>query len=92
MQALASALDTTKLYGQEEEYLLQYFGVEIKGRPVVLVNGVHRHLMRDDTLGGWRTVAVSICDVGIGAFQAWFDVEGQKVSEIRFDPGWPPER
>lgn len=92
MRGLAVALDSTSLRGREAEYILQYFGIVLQGRRVILINGFHHLVTRTESSRRWKTEPVSSCDVGPAAFQADFDVVTGHLSDIRFDPGWPGPR
>jgi hypothetical protein len=89
---LGLALDSTDLRGRQQEYILQYFGVVIRGRRVLLVNGVHEMVVRSMSSDRWRTEPVSSCDVGPAAFQVNVDVITGEVGAFRIDQGWSTGR
>lgn len=70
----------------EADYFVQYFGVVDSGRRKIFVNGFHEIVNRTATSDttAWRRGSVLVCDSGLGAFQADYDVEAKQLSRIRF--------
>jgi hypothetical protein len=69
-----------------DDYFVQYFGVLNDGRHMIVINGFHDVVNRTATSDttAWRRGAILVCDSGLGAFQADYDVKAKQLSRIRF--------
>lgn len=83
--ALHASLDS-RIPLRAEDYFFQYFGVLRHGRRIVLINGFHDAVRRAglNQPANWTQVPVVVCDAGFGAFQATYELNNGRLSELRF--------
>jgi hypothetical protein len=84
--ALSDALAQHSSGYRAADYHVQYLGIVREGRRIVLVNGIHGdHSMQD-----WREHPAILCDAGIAAFQAEYDLAAGAMSAVRFSTRFAP--
>jgi len=88
--SLASSLSTTPHVGNSDDYYIQYLGLVMNGRKVILANGVHEVGARSYLPSRWRSTLMVICDLGRGGFRMEYDVKTRQWGEIRFAEAYGP--
>jgi hypothetical protein len=73
-----------------QDYYIQYMGLILSGRQVILANGVHAAMARNYLPDLWRSRLIVICDLGRGGFRSEYDVENGRLGNLTFSEQFSP--